>query len=210
MTKISTRYWFYQRIALAYLGAISLAYAVLLELPLHVFVIFLAMVIPGIISPKNACKAISLPYVKRILFNYCGSVVPFFVALTILLSGNTPWHHTLVMSVTSIAIISLHTYITSKTVLVNVIRYFITFTSLAMAFLNINEVLYVLPFAAVIGIILGSDIIPFTISLANGKIASHKRIIVGGLMALDSISLVLMLSITILSIVYYTLLAFTT
>jgi hypothetical protein len=80
---------------------------------------------------------------------------------------------------------------------VNVPRYFIAITSLIIALLGLDTAYYLLPFAVVTGIILGTDIIPYTVMSVRSR--EKRKIIIGGFMALDSITLSLIFSLTILT-----------
>ncbi len=95
----------------------------------------------------------------------------------------------------SITISSLHTYVTSKLVLVNVARYFATLTSLSLAIFDIN-IIYLLPFTAVVGLIVGADLLPYFVNTFINK--NRKAVIIGGFMALDSITLALIFTLTTL------------
>ncbi|MEM4848074.1 MAG: hypothetical protein QXM55_00365 [Ignisphaera sp.] len=185
--------WFYQRISLMYLTTVFTIYAILSKAPLYVITLFLAVTIPSLISPRLVCK--SIPFTKYVYFNYCGALLPLLTAILILVPRRIVYPDIMLLVSLSIAISSLHTHITSKLVLVNVARYFASLTSLFLAIFDVNAS-YLLPFASVVGLVVGADLLPYLVNTIINK--SRKSIIVGGFMALDSIALVLLFTLTTL------------
>jgi hypothetical protein len=197
MAKISVNYkiWWYQRTSLICLAIVFTAYGLLLRIPTHIVFLVLLHVMPSIFSPQHVCKAI--PITKRIYLNYCGALLPLLIALTIFVQNIVRWDYVLLSVVFSITLSVLHTYVTDRFTLVNVPRYFIAITSLIIALLGLDTAYYLLPFAVVTGIILGTDIIPYTVMSVRSR--EKRKIIIGGFMALDSITLSLIFSLTILT-----------
>lgn len=171
-------------------------YAVVLNIPVHTIAVYLLLIVPGIIAPEHVCRSVPVFFTNRVLFNYCGALLPLCSAVLILIYGNASWYHVVVLTSISIALTSLHTYVMDRLILVNVARYFVSFTTLSLAILDINKLLHVMPFAITVGVIAGSDLIPYIITSFIYK--DRKIINIGGFMALDTISLSLVLALTTL------------
>ncbi|MEM1526254.1 MAG: hypothetical protein QW775_00430 [Ignisphaera sp.] len=193
MIKIKKDTWFHQRISLMYLTTAFIAYAVLSKAPLYVIFLFLAATVPSIISPRHICRSVS--FTKYIFFNYCGALLPLLSSTLVLTYRGIAYPEIMLLVSLSITISSLHTYVTSKLVLVNVARYFATLTSLSLAIFDIN-IIYLLPFTAVVGLIVGADLLPYFVNTFINK--NRKAVIIGGFMALDSITLALIFTLTTL------------
>lgn len=193
MIKIKKDTWFHQRISLMYLTAAFTVYTILSKAPLYVIALFLAAAVPSVISPRHICR--SLPFTRYIFFNYCGALLPLLSATLILTYMGVVYPEIMLLISLSIAISSLHTHVTNKLVLVNVARYFATFTSLSLVIFDIN-ITYLLPFAAVVGLIVGADLLSYLVNVVINK--DRKTVIIGGFMALDSITLSLIFTLTTL------------
>lgn len=176
-----------------YLTVAFIVYSILSKVPLYILTLFLVVTTPSLISPRLVCK--SIPFTKYILFNYCGALLPLLSAILILVHRNIAYPDIMLLVSLSIAISSLHTHVTSKLILVNVARYFATLTSLFLAIFDISTS-YLLPFASVVGLVVGADLLPYFVNTIINK--NRKSIIVGGFMALDSITLAFLFTLTTL------------
>lgn len=195
--------WFYQRILLTCFAIMFMMYAIALSIPVHIVILYLLFVIPGAVAPERVCKSVPVLFSHRVLLNYCGSILPLCAAILILVHGDISWYYVVALTSISIALTSLHTYVMDKLILVNVARYFTSFVTLSFAILGMDKLLHVMPFAITIGVIAGSDLIPYIVTSLVNK--NRKTINIGGFMALDTISVSLMLAIAILAILVHLL-----
>lgn len=197
MTRRNIDNWLYQRLALTGLAAIFTIYSLLIGVPLHVIAMVLPCVVLGIASPRRFC--IAIPITKYVYVNYCGALLPLLISIVVLVQSALPWYYALLITSLSIALSALHTYVSKNYVLVNVPRYLVAVTSTTLALLEPNITYTLLPFVIVIGIIIGSDLFSYLAIRVTHK--SRKSLVIGGLMALDSISLSLLFSLTILTVI---------
>lgn len=193
----------YQRAVLMCLAVMFAAYAIALDIPISVIIAYLVLLVPGIINPELSCRSIPVLFLTRVSFNYCGAVLPLCAAVLILVHSNTPWYYVLVLTSISTALTSLHTYVTDKLILVNVARYFASFITLSLSVLDMDRLIHVMPFAITVGLIAGSDLIPYIVTSLVNK--DRKSISIGGFMALDAISVSLVLALTTLAVLMYLL-----
>lgn len=197
MVQRSKSFWLYQKLALIVLAITFTVYSFLLRISVYLITMVLLCIVPGILSPRYTCRTIS--FTKHIYFNYCGAFLPLLVAIVILVQNIVPWHCILLMTSLSIVLSTLHTYLSSKYILVNVPRYLITITSIALVLLDLDTIYSLLPFTIVVGLLVGADIFSYLAISIMSK--NKKRVILGGFMALDSIPLTLTFSLIILIIV---------
>lgn len=197
MIQLKPSMWIYQRVILICFITVFVAYSMVFNIPLYTITIFLIFIVPSVINPQYVCRSIFIPFSKRILVNYCGFVLPFIASVIIMIYSNINLKHLILLTSMSTAFASLHTYVTKRMILVNILRYCLSFVSLSIAILS--NVHHILPFASVMGIFIGSDLIPFLI-LNKLNRNNTKAMIVGGFMALDSIALSFVLVTSILMV----------
>ncbi len=113
------------------------------------------------------------------------------------------------MLLLSIVIASIHTFISTRYILVNVARYCLTHTIISYAiFWRCKWLPYVLPLSSIIGIVLGSDLIPFIFLSISKKNYYRIAIEIGGARETDAI--VISSLVSYLSILIYRLLIWIT
>lgn len=192
--------WFYQRILMLCLSVLFATYCILLGIPCHIIALFLLLTIPCVFSPRKVCYSIPVPLLNGLRVNYCGFLLPLKAAIVILAYGSVNALNVLLLTSISILFASIHTHIAKEMVLVNVARYLISFTAMSFAILHLSELLYALPFAVVIGLATGSDLMSYI--LINAKDKRFKgSMVVGGFMALDAIALSFLFTLVVLTFV---------
>jgi len=165
------------------------------------FIILILMSIILIIFFSRSCSSIKCTKSFPISFNICGFLVPLFTSLVNISGTYVDLLGFSVLLLLSIAIASFHTFISTKYILVNVVRYCLTHIIISYTiFWSCEWLPYVLPFSSIIGIALGSDIIPFIFLSISKKNRHRIAIEIGGAKETDAIvisSLVSYLSILI-------------
>ncbi|MEM1542089.1 MAG: DUF1614 domain-containing protein [Ignisphaera sp.] len=154
---------------------------------------------PCIANPKKVCRSIRLPLINGIAINCCGFLLPLYSTLVLMICKTVEIQHLILLLSLAIAIAVVHTYATEKMILVNVVRYTLSFVLLSIAITYSEDIYYILPFSTIMGIVLGSDILP-SIFMYRSLESESKVLVIGGYMALDSIPISLIISLSILSI----------
>ncbi len=169
----------------------------------EVFVLLIPIFIIIVLFPSRSCSSIRCIKVLPTSFNICGFLIPLLTSLINMTRIHIDLPGFIVLILLSISIASLHTFISTKYVLVNIIRYSLTYTIISYAiFWRCAWFPYVFPFSNIIGVVLGSDIIPFVFLSIIKRDKPHITIDVGGAREVDAIvisSLVSYLSIVIYS-----------
>ncbi len=175
------------------------SYCLLLNCLNILTITFLAIVMPCIANPKKVCRSIRLPLINGIAINCCGFLLPLYSTLVLMICKTVEIQHLILLLSLAIAIAVVHTYATEKMILVNVVRYTLSFVLLSIAITYSEDIYYILPFSTIMGIVLGSDILP-SIFMYRSLESESKVLVIGGYMALDSIPISLIISLSILSI----------
>jgi len=162
-------------------------------------IILILMSIIFIIFFSRSCNSIKCTKIFPISFNICGFLVPLFTSLINIFGTYVDLLGFSVLLLLSVVIASFHTFISTKYILVNVVRYCLTHIIISYTiFWSCEWFPYVLPFSSIIGIVLGSDIIPFIFLSISKKNSLRIAIEIGGGRETDAIvisSLVSYLSI---------------
>ena len=190
----------YNRISALCFAVMFVIYALMLGIPLHTLIPVLILVLASVIVPGKVCRSIPLIPLKGLFIDLCGFVAPITAAVTILVCGSLNVPELMLMVSISTALAILHTYITKKTVLVNIARYVTTFLALSLAILDVERLLFITPFAVVIGIALGSDLMTYIISYGSNK-NGNRGLIIGGYKFLDSIAISFTQTVAALTII---------
>lgn len=165
------------------------------------FVLLVPIFITIVLFFSRDCSSIRCIKVLPISFNICGFLIPLLASLINMSEMCIDLLGFGILLLLSIAIASFHTFISTRYVLVNIVRYCLTYTIISYAiFWRCEWFPYVLPFSNIIGIVLGSDIIPFIFLSTRRKNEHHMVIDIGGAKEADAIvisSLISYLSILI-------------
>ncbi|MEM4441953.1 MAG: hypothetical protein QXN02_03455 [Ignisphaera sp.] len=197
MKKNKLNLWFIQRIMMILLLTVYTAYCLLLNCLNILTITFLAIMVPCIANPRKVCRSIRLPLINGIAINYCGFLLPLYSTLILMICRAIQIQYLILLLSLAIAIAVVHTYTTEKMILVNVIRYSLSFVFLSMVITHSEDIYYILPFSTIMGIALGSDILP-AIFMYRSLESEGKVLVIGGYMALDSIPISLIISLSIL------------
>lgn len=204
MVKPGNRMAIYQSLSITIFLLITVAYYTVLGIPPYILASATILATPCIKCIKKLHCNIRIPYIRSVLFNYCGFILPLVVSVVPLFYRTPDPIYVLVLISLSISLASLHTYITKRTVLINVVRYCLTFITMSIALLYDKNILYSLPLASVLGVAIGSDIIPYIITKTRNRKAADICIIIGGYANLDSIVIAFILSATVLIVLLLT------
>ncbi|MCS7111935.1 MAG: DUF1614 domain-containing protein [Ignisphaera sp.] len=139
-----------------------------------------------------------------IAIDLCGCLLPLAVSLFIALNSRIDLGLLAILLTLSITIASINTVLSSRSIVVNVLRHSISLFLLSLTlFRSYGCYFYILPLVSAIGIILGSDILPYVFMrpmLRNLK----KILIIGGAKTLDAINISTIL-IMIMALTYIVL-----
>lgn len=188
MSNLQLYSWAYHKISLACFSILFIVYCLLLGIPYYIITLFLVFILPSLVKPQKLCRSISIPLLNGLFINYCGFLLPFKAALLILININLDVMYIILILSMSIALASLHTFISNRAIMVNIARYCILLIAISFAVIYENILFYILPFASIIGIVIGSDIMSYIVINFIYK-DKKKYMIIGGFMALDSIVL---------------------
>ncbi|MCX8168090.1 MAG: DUF1614 domain-containing protein [Ignisphaera sp.] len=181
-----------------------LAYSIVLigfNLAVFTIVILLTCVL---VNHERVCRIIYLRYLDTIAIDLCGCLLPLAVSLFIALNSRIDLGLLAILLTLSITIASINTVLSSRSIVVNVLRHSISLFLLSLTlFRSYGCYFYILPLVSAIGIILGSDILPYVFMrpmLRNLK----KILIIGGAKTLDAINISTIL-IMIMALTYIVL-----
>ncbi len=177
-----------------------LLYGILL-IGFNLIVMMMAIIFSCIlINHKNVCRVVYFRHLDTIAIDLCGCLLPLIASLIIALSSRIDAILFVIFLSLSVMIASINTVLSSKSIIVNVFRYSISLFLLSLTlFRSYDCYFYVLPLVSAIGIILGSDILPYIFMRPILK-DSKKILVIGGAKSLDAINISTILTMIMIAI----------
>lgn len=141
------------------------------------------------VNHRAVCRVVYLQNVNTIAIDFCGCLLPFIASLIIALSSSIDIKLFTILLSLSTMIASINTVLSSRSIIVNIFRYSISlFLISVVLFQSNNYYFYALPLITIMGIIIGSDILPY-IFIHPGLRKLRKTLVIGGAKALDAINI---------------------
>ncbi len=158
---------------------------------------------------KQRGKILRVPMGKSLAIDLCGALVPILLALTSALS--VPHILAAILIPLSISIAMITSLSTMSKVLLNVVRFILILTCLSIPVIPQQVALAWLPLATVMGIALGSDLLPYILIL-RGQHHKHSVFVIGGAGLCDAIAISYVMSVGLTTLLLHlrTLLSFLT
>ncbi len=179
----------YHKMLYAFFIIVFLFYnVILIGLNFKILVLSL-MFIYFLINQRFICRIICLKHLNSIAIDVCGCLLPLIASIFTALNGKINFDIFLVFLSLSITTASVNTILSSKSIIVNVIRYSISLFLISLSIFQSYECyFYILPLVTAMGIIIGSDILPYLFMYYKLKYLK-KTLVIGGAKALDAISI---------------------
>ena len=149
-------------------------------------------------------KALVLVLNHSLAIDVCGALMPTVLALIPVLAAPSPTPTQIICLLTLSTSIAIITSLSSAgKMLVNVVRFVLTFTCLSAPLVDPLTMLVWIPLISVLGIIMGADVIPYLLILRQYGIEDKRGVfVIGGAGLHDAIMLSYLMSRGITSLIY--------